>query len=133
MRRLLVAALLGVALAAEVEDAEPPVISLELAGLGVEQIASDPASGAPCHSKAEWMHMGNPQMASVAPESCDIDPAAAASAQYAKRCEVLTDSKTSCPEPRAHAFDHHDGRVEVKKHVDTVLNIKHWEAASEQR
>jgi len=101
-------------------DTDPPVISLDLRDLDAVQIASDPSSGEPCHTKAEWLRMGNPEMAETAPESCDMD-SPKVSAHYAKKCQVLTDTKAMCPEPQANAFDHHDGILDVRKEVEVLV------------
>jgi hypothetical protein len=66
--------------------------------------------------------MGNPEMAETAPESCDMD-SPKVSAHYAKKCQVLTDTKAVCPEPQANAFDHHDGILDVRKEVDLEVLV----------
>ncbi len=40
--------------------------------------------------------------------------------QYERTCQVLTDTSTTCPEPQAEAFDHHEGHLEVIKQVTVV-------------
>ena len=41
--------------------------------------------------------------------------------QFERTCDVLTDDAKSCPEPEAHAFDHHEGVIDVVKHVKAVM------------
>lgn len=124
MLRLLVAALAWASAAAlEPPDTDPPVISLNLPALEdypVHTVLSNKETGAVCHTKAELVQMGHDP--SSAPVSCDTSSASQSmQASYAKRCHVLTDTKATCPEPSATAFDHHDGSLEVSKAITLLL------------
>ena len=94
--RWTVLALVGASVAI---DDPPPVISLDLSG---DQIHG------PIHKWNPVSHNHN----------------AVVSKTYAKHCPVLTSNEATCPEPRATAFDHHDGSLDIKKIVKLLVSSK---------
>ena len=81
----------------------PPTIQLDLAGTHIVQTKAD-INGIPCDS---W---------GADKASCAELQEVAHTVYYAF-CEVGVDDATSCPEPQATGYDHHDGNVPVDKKV----------------
>jgi hypothetical protein len=76
---------------------DPPVISLDLSG------------GAP-HGVERWKPLSTRHKDVLNTQA------------YARHCPVLTSSESTCPEPRATAFDHHEGGgLAVKKVVRLLV------------
>ena len=80
-----------------------PVIELNLEGAHVVKARAD-INGIPCDS---W---------GADKASCAELQQVAHTVYYAF-CEVGVDDKTTCPEPEASGYDHHDGKVPVTKQV----------------
>jgi hypothetical protein len=123
MLRLLAVLVVAWAGAAGLEqaDTDPPVISLDLpSGYPVHAVLANKETGAVCHTKAELVQMGHDP--GNAPDTCDPTSATQTiQSSYAKRCHVLTDTKLTCAEPSATAFDHHDGKLDVTKAITLLL------------
>ena len=97
-------ALYSLAVAAFGSDSQAPVISLDLASVKDELISV-------CRTKEQWdtlINGGTPHWDH--PKGCTKN-----SETYAKRCEVMVDNENTCPEPKASAFDHHEGNLDVLK------------------
>jgi hypothetical protein len=93
-------------------DQDAPVISLNLGETGGELITV-------CRTHEQWdvlLHGGTPHW--VHPQGCSPN-----SETYAKRCEVLVSTSTSCPEPSASAFDHHEGSLDTQKSLKLEVEL----------
>ena len=103
-----------------------PVISLDLLSLttaGLNHTTSNRTSGEICHTKNDYLLMGQELGADSlqAPDSCEPDGTNSYHRSYVKYCRVLLDTAESCPEPKASAWDHHDGNLDVLKTIKLVI------------
>ena len=127
-------------------DDQPPVISLDLTNdkqcahfEGCTKIFTRAASSwrttatfhedsfkqeaAVCHQREEWnllLHGGEPGFED---QQC-IKGSGTQTETFAKRCNVLTATAATCPEPKAHVFDHHEGNVDDKLQVQRKVFVE---------
>jgi hypothetical protein len=88
-------------------DREPPVISVSL-DEGVQKLTAN-EQGVACQTTNVIDEVG---CRSRSLNTFD----------YAKTCPAVTADATSCPEPSASAFDHHDGTLSVQRALYLVNN-----------
>lgn len=105
--------LLAVGLSAAAPDTDPPVISLDLEEgvAGLTHVYTSAQKQEICHTKEEWsamLHGGEPGWVD---KQCVVDGKTLGPKIYAKRCNVITDNESTCPVPKATAFDHHEGDI----------------------
>jgi hypothetical protein len=98
-------------------DTEPPVISIDLSAPGL--IKYDSSSGM----------VGANNFCKNDPTSALCRPAKGTESgngyaeTYMKQCNVLVDDASTCPEPTASAYDHHDA-ASTTVHLDVELYIR---------